>query len=115
MQRALILLIALWPLSSSSEEVCRSAAQWMLKTGNLDTRSIENRTRFAQGHLNRQWQGALWPGGVAADPQEWRDVAPDRAGQTEPERLCRIIQWPVPRQMPQRALVHRSDPGAHPH
>ena len=41
-------------------------------------------------------------------PYARRHVAPDRAGQAESERLCRIVQRPVPRRVPQRALVHES-------
>ena len=34
------------------------------------------------------------------------DAAADRAGQAEPERLHRIVQWPAARRVPERALVH---------
>ena len=41
-----------------------------------------------------------------------RHAAPDRTGQAEPERLHRIVQRPLSRRMPQRALVHQ--PAARP-
>ena len=41
-----------------------------------------------------------------------RDAAADRAGQADAERVHRIVQRPLPRRVPERALVH--EPGACP-
>jgi len=43
-------------------------------------------------------------GHVGARPRA--DVAADRTRQADSERVCRILQRPLPRRMPQRALVH---------
>lgn len=40
----------------------------------------------------------------------WREAVPDRAGQAQPEHLCRIVQWSLAGRMSERTLVRQ--PGA---
>ena len=47
---------------------------------------------------------------VGMGAQEQCKAAPDRAGQTESERLHRVVQQPLPRRMPERTLVLQSAP-----
>ena len=54
--------------------------------------------------------GVLWARHADLGARARRHAAADRAGQADAERLRRIVQWAVPRRVPQRALVHQ--PGA---
>src|SRR5581483_6184442 len=67
----------------------------------------------AQDHSQRQRQRVLRQGDGYLGPRTWRATAFDRTGQTEPERLHRIVQRPPARRVPQRTLVLELATGTH--
>ena len=66
--------------------------------------------RPAAGAPDRQRPGVLRPGDADVGARAWRHAAADRAGKAESERLHRIVQRPLPRRVPERALVHQPRP-----
>ena len=68
--------------------------------------------RPAAGAAHGQRPGVLRARHADVGARARRHAAADRAGQADSERVHRIVQWPVPRRVPERALVHQ--PGACP-
>src|SRR5688572_13373017 len=58
-------------------------------------------------------EGILWASDADLGAREADCFAIDRAGQAQSERLHRIVQRPLPRRMPERALVHKSRARSH--
>lgn len=66
--------------------------------------------RVAAGAAHGQRVGVLWQGDAHVGARTARHPPADRAREAGPERLYRVVQWPLPRRMPERALVHQRRP-----
>lgn len=48
-----------------------------------------------------QWHRIHWQGDVDLGPSQRCDAAVDRTWEAEPERIHRIVQWAIPRRVPE--------------